>query len=316
MMQSRTAALCLFSSLVAMPILAQTTIGEGTCSSSTLTGNYAASLFGRAVTLPGGTQAGELSNVMVAVGTVNFDGLSKVTFSMSEDTNIATNTALSWSGTYSVQSNCVGSVNITTGDSATFNLAISLGGTGFVITGNDTTYALEGDGNTQATGCSNSTLSGVYVFDATQGFSSLTKSSAAGAGTISGLLQFDGQGNITADVSLSANALINGVTGTLPGLQATGTYTMGSNCVGHGTITNSVAGAFALNFSVYTANSTVDTQMYIIAATNPSEAMGLGNAFWIYALPSAPTGTAALAPSHDAAERTEQKRTAQKGSAL
>ena len=320
MMQSRTAVLCLLTSCVAMPILAQTTIGEGTCSSSTLSGNYAASLFGRAVTLPGGgtagqTAAGQLSDVLTAVGTVNFDGLSKVAFTMSQDTDIATNTSLSWSGTYSVQSNCVGTVNITTGNSATFNLAISLGGTGFVLTGKDVTYAYEGDGNTQPTGCSTSSLSGVYVLNATQGFYALAKSGAGGAGALSGLIQFDGQGNVTAQVSLSANALSAGVTGTLAGLVAVGTYTMGSNCVGSASVTNPLAGALVLNFSVYTANSTVDTDMYVSAGSTPSQAMGLGNAYWIYAAPSTPAGTAALAPGHDSQNSSEQTNQ-QKGSAL
>lgn len=310
-MRPQSALLCCLLPLLGLPMLAQTTIGEGTCSSSTLSGNYAVSLSGRGVTFPAllgavidtparpvtnpeavTASAGLVSNVLVAVGTANFDGLSKVTFTMMQDTAISTNIALNWSGTYSVQSNCVGAVNITTGDTATFNLAISLGGTGFVMTGSDPTYVYDATGNTQATGCSTSTLSGVYVVSATQGFYALEKSGAGGAGALSGLIQFDGQGNVTADVSLSANALSAGVTGTLSGLTAAGTYTLGSNCVGSATVTNPLAGALVVNFSVYTANSTTSTQMYLVIGSNPSQAMGVGNAYWIYASPSTPVATA------------------------
>lgn len=312
MKQSRISVVCLFAALLGAPIFAQTTIGEGTCSSATLSGNYAISLAGRAVTFPNsvatglvepsrlpsnptlqtGPVAGDISNLLDAVGTANFDGLSKVTFTMAQDTNISTNTPLSWSGTYSVQSNCMGAVNITTGDSATFNLAITLGGTSFTITGKDTTFAFEGNGNTQATGCAVSTLNGVYAFASSQGFYSLDTTGAGGAGTLSGLLQFDGKGNVSGIASLSANGLTAGVTGTLAGITATGTYTMNSACNYTANITNPLAGALVMNLSVYSANSTTSTGMYASIASNPSQALGLGNAYWIYATPSTPASSA------------------------
>ena len=44
----------------------------------------------------------------------HFDGLSAVTITLSQDTIQAVATAVTWSGTYSVQSDCVAALNITT----------------------------------------------------------------------------------------------------------------------------------------------------------------------------------------------------------
>lgn len=318
-MKQPQTALSLLAVLFAAPLLAQTTIGGGTCSSATIgppnaSGIYAVTMGGRGVTYataaagatidatsrpsatnPTAATTPILSNVLEAVGTATFDGLSTVTFTMTEDTNIATGTPLKWSGTYSVQSNCVGTVSITSGGSATFNLAVSATGADFTLTGADSTYAYQMTGDTQATGCSTSTLSGVYVFSATNGFYALTKTGAAGAGALIGLFQFDGQGNLVANGTASANGISNGVTGSLPGLVFTGTYSLGSNCLGSATVTNPAIGSYNLYFSVYTANSTVSTDMFFSAASNPASAMSSGNAYWIYALPTA-TPAASLDP--------------------
>jgi hypothetical protein len=332
-MKQPQTALSLFAVMFAAPLLAQPTIGGGACSSSTigppnLSGIYAVTMGGRGVSYGEatadvvndstgrppttdptsiGTATPFLSYVMEAVGTATFDGLSKVVFTMTEDTNTATGTPLNWSGTYTVQSNCAGTVSITSGGGATFNLAISNTGASFTLTGADSTYAYQMSGNTQATGCSTSTLSGVYVFSATNGFYALTKTGAAGAGTLSGLFQFDGQGNVLANATASANAISNGVTGSLSGLVFTGTYSLGSNCLGSAVISNPAIGSYNLYFSVYSANSTVSTDMFFSAASNPASAMSSGNAYWIYALPTATPGAVLDLLPHESGDMLVQQ---------
>src|SRR5579859_7303335 len=63
--------------LPATPVLAQTTIGGGACTSSTLNGTYEFLLNGRQV-----TAAGAISKIVQAVGTASFDGLSAVTVTL------------------------------------------------------------------------------------------------------------------------------------------------------------------------------------------------------------------------------------------
>jgi hypothetical protein len=303
MKQSHPTLLFLFACLLAAPlIVAQPTIGGGSCSSSTISGIYAVSLTGRGVTAGTGLAttaaqgvrpaaapavvAGNITSVFEAIGSATFDGQSKVTFALTQDNNLSTSTPLSWSGTYSVQANCAGTVTITSGGSATLNLVLYNTGAAFSLTGKDPIYTYAGNGNTQATGCATSTLSGVYAVTATQGFYALANGTAGGSGSASGLMQFDGLGNLTTNATISANALAAGVTGTQPGFTLTGTYSLGSNCVGSAKISSPTYGTFDLNFSVYTATATYSSQMYISLASNPPAAMISGNAFSVYGQPS------------------------------
>src|SRR5271157_4588037 len=84
--------------LLAARMSAQTTIGGGTCSSSTVSGIYALSITGRQV-----TTAGNFTNVFQSNGSANFDGLSKVTFTLTQDTTSLAGMPLTWSGNYSMQ---------------------------------------------------------------------------------------------------------------------------------------------------------------------------------------------------------------------
>lgn len=70
-------------------------------------------------------------------------------------------TPLAYSGTYSLQSNCVGSIGITSGDSATFTLEAYAQGRAFAVIGSDASYAYNGTGNVQPATCP-ATLSGVH----------------------------------------------------------------------------------------------------------------------------------------------------------
>lgn len=194
------AALC-FLCCLASPLLAQTTIGGGSCNSATLTGPYAVTISGRGISE---SAAGTLANVFEGIGSATFDGLSEVTFALTADTNQAVGTSLNWTGTYSVQANCVATVTITSGGNAKFNLVVYASGADFLMTGNDSTYAYSASGNTQPSGCSAALLSGVYSITGT-GYYGATSTSAGGAGAITGLIQFDGVSNVTVNLTVSAN---------------------------------------------------------------------------------------------------------------
>src|SRR5580658_7544313 len=148
--------------LLATPLLAQTTIGGGACNSGSLNGIYSVSIAGRQVTTAA-TAPATYTNVFQANGAATFDGLSKVTINLTANTNQAVASSLTWSGTYSVQSNCAGVINIATGGSATLNLALYDEGHDFLVSGSDSSYSYSGNGVTQPAGCSASTLSGVYT---------------------------------------------------------------------------------------------------------------------------------------------------------
>jgi hypothetical protein len=173
----------LFFGLLAAPLLAQTQIGGGTCSSSSLNGTYAVSITGRQV-----SASGAFTSMLQANGTATFDGLSTVAIALTEDTNQAVATPLTWSGTYSVEANCVAIANITSGGSATLNVLIYNQGKDFTLSGSDATYSYGGDGLIQPSSatCSTATLNGVYTFDAT-GYA-LTSTSVSGVTNGAGVI--------------------------------------------------------------------------------------------------------------------------------
>jgi len=243
-MPSQTAVRFLFFSVLAAPLLAQTQIGGGTCNSSSLNGTYSVSITGRQV-----SSTGTFTSVLLANGSATFDGQSTVTIALTEDSNQAVATSLNWSGTYSVQANCVAVANITTGGSATLNVMLYNQGKDFVMTGSDATYSYAGSGvlQPQPTACSAATLNGVYTFNA-QGYG-LTSTSVSGVANGAGLLQFDGQSNLTVNVTaVTSGAASSAVT-------LTGSYTISSNCLGSATLTDSNSHAFGMSFSIYSVTA-------------------------------------------------------------
>jgi hypothetical protein len=265
------------SCLLAAPLLAQTTIGGGTCTSASLTGIYAVSITARQV-----TASGTFTGVFQANGAANFDGLSQVTISLVANTGQAIATPLTWSGTYSVQANCAGVININTGGSATLNVAIYQVGLNpvtfdFLLSGNDATYSYSGSGNTQPASCSTSTFSGVYAFNAT-GFA-LNGSAVRGAENGSGLLQFDGAGKVTVNLTMSAS-------GAAPSaLVLTGSYSISSNCLGSATLSDASSNAFVMSFSVY--NASLANSAGYVGLARGSTFLVSGNAHAAYGQPTA-----------------------------
>src|SRR6202453_1857661 len=225
--------------LSAVPVLAQTTIGGGSCTSATLSGAYQLTLNGRQA-----TSTGSISKLLQAVGTAAFDGLSKVTLTMTA--NIANSsqsfgTPLAYSGSYSLQSNCVGSISITSGDTATFTVEAYSQGNAFAVIGSDATYAYNGSGNAQPASCP-TTLSGVHEFNASG--NALSGASVTGVLDVAGVLQFDGQGNVTANWAQVSNLGTTTVT-------ATGTYSVSSTCLASATLTDTSNNKYAFSLSIY-----------------------------------------------------------------
>jgi uncharacterized protein (TIGR03437 family) len=242
-----TLLLALFC-LPAVPGLAQTTIGGGVCNSSTLNGTYEILLSGRQV-----TSTGAASKVFQAVGTAAFDGLSKVTLNLTANTvttSQSLGTPLVYAGSYSMQSNCVGAISITSGDTATFtleayavNTTTLVAGT-FAVIGSDASYAYNGTGNMLPATCP-TTLTGVHEFSGNG--SALSGASVTSVLDVAGVLQYDGQGNVTANWTQVSNLAATTVT-------ATGTYSVNSACGASATLTDTAGNKYALTLSLNSAS--------------------------------------------------------------
>jgi hypothetical protein len=236
--------------LLALPLCAQVQIGGGTCSSASLSGNYSLTLTGRDV-----SSKATFSSIVQGVGTAAFDGLSKVTFSLTNNTNLALGTAVSWSGTYTMQANCVGTLTISAGDAASFSLESFNGGKNYLISGQDAAFSFTGNGGMLPATCSASQLSGVYSFNATGwGISTAT---IAGADNISGLLTFDGKGTVSATWYVASGATNS--TANLSGL-----FTVNTGCTGSATITDASANVYTILFTITTTNGS----NFLLAGSN------------------------------------------------
>lgn len=234
MKSARTALFIAFSCLLAAPVLAQTT-GE-TCSLGNST--YTLSLSGRAI-----SAAGSFAGSYQGIGTVTITASGAITMTGTYNTNLVTGKSFTYSGTYTVASNCTGTVTLTSGSTATFTTVIWSSGQQFNITGSDATYIYAGNGtNVVPAACAASTLSGPYTYSS----SGFTQSGTAQTGSAdeSGVLQFDGQGNVTATYTQTS-----GGTTAVP-LTSTGTYSVTSGCLGSATLMDSKGNSNALNFVI------------------------------------------------------------------
>src|SRR5580704_3131281 len=148
--------------LLAVPLLAQPQIGGGTCSSATLSGSYSATLTGRGL-----SSAVAFTSTSEAIGAATFDGQSKVSFTLTTNTNKAFGTAQTLSGTYVLQANCVGTVTITTGDTASFTLEAYNGGKSYLLVGQDGTSSFTGSGSVLPATCPSALTAGTYPVNGT-----------------------------------------------------------------------------------------------------------------------------------------------------
>ena len=282
MKTTRTAILLSFSCLLTAPMFAQTITG-GTCSAANLNGTYSLTLSGRAI-----SGAGSFAGSYQAVGNATFDGQGNVTLTGTSNTNLALGKAFTYSGTYTVPSTCSGTITLTTGSAATFTLVVWSSGGQFNITGSDATYVYSGSGGNPHPPCATPILSGAYTYD-TSGFL-LSGTSQTGAADESGILQFDGQGNVTASYSITSS-------GTTPAaVTATGTYSVAVGCLATATLTDStgkgntlnivIAGAYGQNLDMLEANSTfVRIGAAHSAFLNPTQSIGNVASYAVNATP-------------------------------
>jgi uncharacterized protein (TIGR03437 family) len=234
MKNTRNVILFSLSCLLAAPMLAQT-IGGGSCGASNLSGTYSVNLSGRAISAAG-TFAGSLQGV----GTMSFDGQGGVSAAGTINTNLALGQKFSFSGTYTVASNCYVTINLNTGSSATFAAVVWSNGTQVNFTGADSNFVYSGRGTSIRPVCATATLSGEYTYS-TSGFVQ-SGTAQTGSGDEAGVLQFDGQGNVTASYTITATGA------TSAALTATGTYSVAANCLASATLTDSSGKTNALNF--------------------------------------------------------------------
>ncbi len=226
-------------SLICLPaaLVSAQTITGGSCNASNLTGTYAVTLDGRAI-----SAAGSFAGSFQGAGTATFDGQSMVTFTGTTNTNLASGKSFTYSGTYTLPSNCYGTITLATTSAATFTLVVWAGGKQFNITGADSTYVYSGAGTNIQPVCGTATLSGEFTYQAT-GFT-LSGTAQTGAADEIGVFQFDGQGNVTATYTITS-------AGTTPAaLTASGTYSVTSGCLISATLTDSNGKTNALNFVI------------------------------------------------------------------
>jgi hypothetical protein len=226
--------------LLAVPLLAQPQIGGGNCSTATLSGTYSATLTGRAF-----TSADALASATEGVGSVAFDGQSKVTFTLTMNTNKTFGTAATLAGTYSLQANCTGTVTITAGDTASYNLYSYNQGKSYLMTGQNGTSAFTANGTMLPATCPSGLTAGAYPVNGT-GFG-LTSSVISSSINVIGVLQFSGMNTIAMNVTLSGNASSKSVS-------ATGSYNLSSNCSATATLTDSSGNNYALTLEFTAGN--------------------------------------------------------------
>lgn len=269
----------LFCFLLATPIFAQTITG-GNCNSSYVNGTYMLTLSGRGI-----SSSGAFTGSFQANGTATFDGLARVTFTGTDNTNTGSGQSFNYSGTYTMSSNCLGTVTLTSGSSATFTLVLwDLTTTGSAregsLAGADSNYVYSGTiDNFQPAVCATSTLSGPFVYTAS-GFTLSSAGQQNGAEDESGVLQFDGQGKVTATYTVSGPGT------NMTGLTSTGTYSVNSNCLATATLNESGANGktdtltFAINGNDANAAEVLESNSGFVrtgavhaAFTNPGESI-------------------------------------------
>jgi uncharacterized protein (TIGR03437 family) len=231
------AKLWLFSVVFTLGLaFAQPQIGGGTCSTASLSGDYAVTLAGRDV-----SSSGTIVGVLQGVGMASFDGQGNVKAALTFNTNAGTALPITDAGTVDISSNCSGTITF---PDATYNLVVYNQGKDAAFAGTDGTHTNSGTASVLPTACLTASLSGVYAFSA-NGYT-FTGTSVTGVSQTSGLLQFDGQGKVTA-----ANWTTTAGTTTVP-VAASGTYVMNSpsTCVGTATLADTDGKAYALSFAV------------------------------------------------------------------
>lgn len=203
------------------------------CSNADLKGPFNIVLNGPHMNL-----SGALASTFQALGSATFDGAGSVTFSLTANSNQFRGRIETMSGTYRLDETCTGTVDIASGATASFTLIAEGSGQSFTMSGGDGTYALSGRGDAQAY-CTSSTLAGPYAF--TGSGAAFAFGSIVGFDSMSGVLVFDGRGNLTANWTTSTKQ--SGTPAT-----ASGAYSVTPACQGTATLQDSAGSTWTLNF--------------------------------------------------------------------
>lgn len=279
----RTVVLMSFFCLLATPGSAQTS--SGSCTPASLTGTYSLTLSGRTI-----SAAGSLTGFLQGNGTATFDGVGAFTLTGTDNTNLASGKAFTYKGTYTLPSTCSGTMTLASASTATFSLVAWSSGLQYSLAGSDATYVYSGNGTAnRPAGCATATLSGAYTYSETG--TTVSGSAVTGAADKAGVIQFDGQGNVT-----SANYTITSSATTPATLSASGTYTVASSCLASATLMDSTGKSNALNFVIegdYGENALLIESSSGFAGsgtahaafTNPTQAIGNVASYGVNATP-------------------------------
>ena len=210
----------------------------GTCSVATLAGAWGFSARGQLST-PGSTTVAAWIDPVAEAGTMTFDGKGGVTVNETLSNNGQVTQAVSFTGTYSVASDCTFTIIAKGGPVTRYKGILVSGGSAFRLTSSDGDTWITGAGEQIASGagaCGSATASGTFGFDL-QGY---VKSSSTPAAVdvrsrivavnqntpfaASGKLTFDGAGHLTYSETYSIGGQIN----TVP--SGTGAYTVNPDC--------------------------------------------------------------------------------------
>jgi hypothetical protein len=188
------------------------------CSNATLVGNYG-------FTLTGTDSAGSLA---ASVGQLTADGKGNVTGIFANSTAGAISSNVSLTGTYSVKTNCTGTITITPsgGTASIYSLVVVSNGAQIELT--DTKAGSTVYGYAMAQGkatCTDLGIKNTFGFRG-GGYNLSTSTPASEAWT--GQIRLNGLGAVTGSESASFG-------GTIESLTLKGTYSVSSNCTGTGT---------------------------------------------------------------------------------
>jgi uncharacterized protein (TIGR03437 family) len=216
----------LFALWLCIPLYSQSQIGGGTCTNATFTGTYY-------YVVSGDVASGMEFNPYAEMGQLVADGHGNVS-GRSQASVGGSLTSYTLVGTYSVQTNCAGTLTLTANSKPTAPITFQVlnGGEGAVIAYSQQSAVITGRAyrSDEAGQCGNGSLSGGYAFLLTGvDYISGNEDYYSSAGN----MVSDGNGNLTSVVS---TVNINGTTAIG---SATGSYSLQSDCSGTARVSGS-----------------------------------------------------------------------------
>ena len=179
------------------------------------------------------------------VGVMTFDGAGNVTASYESITAGVPKTG-TWGGTYSVNSDGVGAIELTTGSTARFAMTLNSTAAGvahglqLLLTNDGNNEVVSGTAVLQSTGAETYSVASLKGTFAVLGNSWTAKVGDKREG-VTGIITFDGKGNLTSTVTVMWGGKLHAA------ITETGTYTVNSDGIGNELLSGGSHHAFALN---------------------------------------------------------------------